>query len=177
MRMITVDDIMDLRPCEEYSRERVAELWGDADALTLTQICDLDIPTMDRIWAMCQLLPDREARLFACDCAARALSLVDNPDFRSMEAVTVARRYSNGEATEAELVSAEAGAWTAAVEAAWKTARDAAVAAAWAATTAGAVAVAAAWEAAMKTEREHQVSDLRGYCSAVDAENSSNRRR
>ena len=149
--MITVGDIMDLRPCKEYSRERVAELWGGADALTLTQICDLDIPTMDRIWALCQLLPDREARLFACDCAARALSLVDNPDFRSMEAVTVARRYANGEATEAEL----------------KAAREAAREAAWAAARA---ARAAAGAAAWGTEREQQLSDLRGYCAAVEAE-------
>jgi len=67
---------------------------------------------------------DRTARLFACDCADRALALIDKPDPRSIESVRVARLYAIGEATKEQL----AVAW----DAAWIAARDAAGDAAWA---------------------------------------------
>jgi len=43
---ITIDMMMNKHPCSDYSRERVTELWAGRDALTLTEICDLDIPAM-----------------------------------------------------------------------------------------------------------------------------------
>lgn len=58
---------------------------------------------------------DRTARLFACDCAEWALSLIKEPDARSVEAVRVARLYAIGETGEKEL----AAAWDAAGAAAW----------------------------------------------------------
>ena len=63
---------------------------------------------------------EKTARLFACDCAERALKRVNNPDPRSVEAVKVARRFANGEATWEELVDARLVARTAA----WNDTRD-----------------------------------------------------
>jgi hypothetical protein len=97
---------------------------------------------------------ERSARLFAADCAERALNLAGNPDPRSVAAVDVARRFACGEATEEERAAAWAAAWAAAGDAAWDAAGAAAWAAAWAAAgdaawaAARAAARAAAWAAA-----------------------------
>ena len=71
---------------------------------------------------------------FACDEAERALALTDNPDPRSIAAITTKRRWLCGEATDAERAAAWAAArdaawyaaWAAARDAAWNAARDAA---------------------------------------------------
>jgi len=88
---------------------------------------------------------DRTARLFACDCAARALRRERRagrePDKRSWEALRVARLYAEGKATNQELIAAGVAAgyaWTA-TDVAW-TAGKAAAKAAW-------DAIAAAWAA------------------------------
>ncbi len=81
---------------------------------------------------------DRTARLFACDCAARALRRIDSPDPRSVNAIRVARLYANGNATEEELAAAD----NSANAAAWS-ARDAA----WSARAAALSAYYAAWSA------------------------------
>ncbi len=60
------------------------------------------------------LMDARQRRLFACDCAERALSYLDKPDGRSMNAVRVGRRYAEGAATELELTVAREAAWAAA---------------------------------------------------------------
>ena len=56
---------------------------------------------------------NREARLFACDCAERVVHLCGD-DPRPRAAIETARRYANGQATDEELVAA------------WDAARDAA---------------------------------------------------
>ena len=92
-------------------------------------------------------------RLFACDCAEWALSLVENPDPRSVKAIRVSRLFAAGKATAAELAAAGAAgtaAWDAA-GAAWvaqDTAARAAAAAAWATAGDAGVAAGAAWDAA-----------------------------
>ena len=100
---------------------------------------------------------DSNLRLFACDVAEDALSLIDSPDPRSIAAIEVARRYAVGDATSAELCAAGAAAWDAARDAAWDAAgdardaaRDAARAAAGVAAgyAAGVAAGDAAWSAA-----------------------------
>ena len=63
---------------------------------------------------------ERTARLFACDCAERVVHLCGDDD-RPRNAIEVARRYANGEATDNELASA----WDAARDAAWASAWDA----------------------------------------------------
>ena len=124
---------------------------------------------------------DRTARLFACDCADRALALIDKPDPRSIESVRVARLYAIGEATKEQLAAAWAAAWdaygtaarTAARAAAWTAAR----AAAWTAARADAwdaarlaawnAARTAAWDAAWDAERKWQTKRLFEYLERV----------
>ena len=67
---------------------------------------------------------DSNLRLFACDVAEDALSLVESPDPRSLAAIEVARRYAVGAATRDELgaagVAAGVAAWADARDAAWE---------------------------------------------------------
>ena len=96
---------------------------------------------------------ERTARLFACDCAERALELIDESDRdqRSIDAIAIARRFANGEATREELAAARDAAWDA-VDDAWGAAWDAAGAAARAA--AGAAARDAAWAPAWEWQTD-----------------------
>ena len=107
------------------------------------------------------VMTDKDLRLFACRCV-RDTHLSDGrtvwdllDDERSRNAVVVAERYANGEATTQELSSAWAAASAAAGYAARDAARDAASAAAWAAAgyAAWAAASAAAWAAARAAAR------------------------
>jgi len=137
------------------------------------------VPIGDRIWLGITLLDDPRRRLFACDCAERALSRERDagrePDPRSWAAVEIARRYARGEATNLELTtalsaaaaaSASAAAAAAAHTAAYSTAAAAARAAA-AAARAAAAAMEAAWgatiDAAMDAERRWQAKRLITY--------------
>jgi len=100
---------------------------------------------------------DRTARLFACDCAERVAHLAN--DKRCDEAIKVARRYADGEATKEELAIARDAALSAhaardaalsahaARDAAWDT-WDAASAAYAARAAARAATSAAPWDAA-----------------------------
>lgn len=99
---------------------------------------------------------DKNLRLFACWCARKVWHLLDE---RSKNAIEVAERFANGEATQEELRAAAKAAardaardaaWDAAWGAAWDAAMDAARDAAWAAARAAAWAAAraAAWDAA-----------------------------
>jgi hypothetical protein len=77
-------------------------------------------------------LDETKLRLFACDCAEQSLPIFERDypnDPRPRQAIEVARRYANGQATDEERAAAR----DAARAAAWAAARDAARAAAWAA--------------------------------------------
>ena len=118
---------------------------------------------------------DKEIRLFAVWCARQVQNLMT--DQRSLDALDVAERYANGEATDAELAAARDAAWAA--RAAWAAA-DAAWAA-WAARAAYWAAADAAWAAgsardaasalgaaahtnAMDEMRQRQEAELRRIC-------------
>lgn len=100
----------------------------------------------DTLWAL-RAVPQEEAanrdklaRLFACDCAERALPLYEKKypqDLRPRNAIAVARQYAVGQATEEDLLAAEAAA-------------------------AGAEATRAAWAAA-EAARQWQKDRLREY--------------
>ena len=71
---------------------------------------------------------EKTARLFACWCLLQVWHLLD--DEHSKNAVIVAEKYANGEATESELATAMADAWEATRTAAGDAAMVAAMAAA-----------------------------------------------
>jgi hypothetical protein len=63
-----------------------------------------------------QKLGDRERRLLACDYAERVLPLFEAQypsDDRPRQAIEVARRFANGQATEEEMLEARDAAWLA----------------------------------------------------------------
>ncbi|CFT46307.1 hypothetical protein [Burkholderia pseudomallei] len=103
----------------------------------------------DALWTLrCISGADRDLRLFAVWCARQVEHLMQ--DQRSKDALNVAERFANGEATDEERDAARDAAWDAAWDAARAAARDAARATAWAAAWAAARATAwaAAWAAA-----------------------------
>lgn len=145
---VTLDEFLSFKPCwldDEKGRRRLRyyarKLGGSADALEILAL--RRIPAEDRLWAVlrAEFIPDRILHEFACRCAEDALSRIDNPDPRSINAIAVKRRWIAGEATDEELAAARAAAETAADAAARTDTR----AAAWAARAA---AWAAAWDAA-----------------------------
>lgn len=97
-------------------------------------VSGLDIPGIlvpdDPLWALRAVppedVPERDyiARMFAADCAERALSRERKagrePDSRSWKAVEVARRFATGDATAAKLASAMCAARKAAGEVLWE---------------------------------------------------------
>ena len=112
MKTYTLDDIRNLDPKPCYDPERYApEDWTG----TLVDILRAEaVPAEDRIWVVAGFLDDRTNRLFAVWCARNALSLIDNPDPRSIAACDIAERYANGVATNYELAAAKAAAGDAA---------------------------------------------------------------
>ncbi|WP_175835760.1 hypothetical protein [Burkholderia multivorans] len=85
---------------------------------------DAEIPLVDVLnsngiddahWSLrCVSGADRDIRLFAVWCARQVEHLMQ--DQRSKDALDVAERFANGEATEEERVAAEAAAWDAQAE-------------------------------------------------------------
>jgi hypothetical protein len=102
---------------------------------------------------------DREMRLYAVACARRVQHLMTDP--RSINAVDVAERYANGEATDKELKAARAAAWAAA---------DAARDAPWVAALAAADAARdAPWVAALAAADAARAAALAAADAARDA--------
>ncbi len=54
---VTVDGVMELRPCRAYPRTRVESLWAGRDRIGATGIAALEIPAADRLWLLFRLAP------------------------------------------------------------------------------------------------------------------------
>jgi hypothetical protein len=164
----TVDDVLALRPCDAYTRERVMDLFAGRPALTPQDVAVLAIPAEDRLWALLRMLPrerwlpaiyaamDRAVRIYA-PAALRAAGL--GAEAQRLEAIptiydvrSARAAWAAGDAAWAAYAGAAgATAWAAwaAWDAAWA-ARDAAwaaEAAAWATAWAAWAAWDAAWAA------------------------------
>jgi hypothetical protein len=136
--VITVEQIMSWKPCQpDYPEALVRELVGDGK--TPLEMLDLPIHPADRLWVVLreEVIPKRELGLLACDYADAALPIwtaVRPDDTRMEEGIAVARRWWRGEATAAEVDSAQEAAGRAARDA-WESNSaegDAAAAVAWA---------------------------------------------
>lgn len=146
----TLNKIREHKPCEYGWKKLLAYLGktkADNEPLAITTILDsngLD----DALWCLRAVEGhDREIRLYAVWCARQVQHLMT--DKRSLDALDVAERFANGQATEDEL----AAAWAAGAA---RAAAGAARAAAW-------DARAAAWDAA----RDAQEKQLRVVCAAI----------
>ena len=141
----TLNEIRKHNPCTngwEKLLVYLGETKADDEPLAITTILDsngLD----DAIWCLRAVEgKDKEIRLFAVWCARQVRHLMT--DKRSLDALDVAERYANGEATDDELTAA----WEAAEAAARAAAR-------------------AAWWAAAGAAREKQEAELRRICEEV----------
>jgi hypothetical protein len=183
MKTVTIEQVMGWDPCEEYTREKVEELFSGRESLTARDIVDLYIPAKDKVWALLhnEFISDGQTHLYACDVAERALvaerEAGREPDERSWAAIEAKRAWLDGKITDEELAAAReaarGAAWAAAWEAArraawgaaWEAARGAARGAAWGAAWAAAWGAAwgAAWEAARRAAWEAQLELLLQY--------------
>ena len=117
---VTFDDFLSFDPCwmdDEQCRRRLRyyarKLGGSANALEILAL--RRIPAEHRLWAVLreEFIPAPMLHACACRCAEDALSRIDNPDPRSINAIVVKRRWIAGEATDEELAAAEDAAWVA----------------------------------------------------------------
>jgi hypothetical protein len=149
MKTLTWADFAKHEPC--YNP---AEKYGEWEGTILDLMQHPEIPAKDKVWAFTRegIVNDKILRLFAVGCARKVQHLMK--DQRSIDALDVAERYANGNATKDELEWA----WVATRAATWTAAGDAARAAAWAATENAARAAtwaakrAGAGEAARQTQ-------------------------
>ena len=196
MITISLNEIRKHEPCVHGWRtllDHLGKTQADDVRFPLTVVLDSN-GLNDALWC-CRCLPqyDREWRLFAVWCARQVQHLMT--DQRSIDALDVAERYANGEATVEELTSArtaagdawyDAGAtawgdsgnvlateWDTALAAAggaeWDTAWDA-----WDASGAAARAtewdasLAAAGDAALGTCKPEQAEEFRRVCNETE---------
>ena len=159
----TLNKIRSHAPCAEGWEKLLSYLGktkADDEPLEITTILDsngLD----DAIWCLRAVEGyDRELRLFAVRCVRQVQHLLT--DKRSLDALDVAERYANGDATEKEMDAAQSAAWAA------RYAREAAYDAVWsAAGGARAATSAAVWSAAEGARdemRKRQADELRRIC-------------
>ena len=170
MKTITYEQFLEFDPCYLYDPEKKAlmesiaqrrEHWSAMDILELE-----NIPAADRLWAVLreELIDAPILHEFACRCAERALSRIENPDPRSLRAIEIKRAWLRGKATDEELAAAQDAALAAAQDAALA-ARHAALAARHAARAAAldaaeAAALDSALDAAEAAERQWQIEEL-----------------
>jgi len=104
MEYTTAAEMLDKKPCSAYNREKVESLWEGKEALSLLEICDLQIPHKDRVWAVTRFLSKKENVFFAAECAAHVLHLYEKKypsDSRPQEAIEAARIWQDDAARAA----------------------------------------------------------------------------
>ena len=158
----TLNRIRACDPCEGGWRKLLAGLGktnGDDEPLPYWRIVEIN-GVADALWA-CRAEPqhDKEWRLFAVWCARQVEHLMT--DQRSKDALSIAERHANGEASDKELAVAEEAAWSALAavgDAAWAALGAATRAAAWSAAgdewAAAEDAAGAAWAATRDATRD-----------------------
>ena len=102
---ITVDVMMEKRPCTEWPRERVAAYLGEGKTLTAMlrdALANNDISIQDAIWGVTRFLPDKINRAFAIWCARQCKTNVKE----ITDYIDTIERYYAGEATSEELNAA-----------------------------------------------------------------------
>ncbi|WP_395007311.1 hypothetical protein [Undibacterium sp.] len=176
----TLNQIRACSPCESGWKKLLANIGktkSDDEPLSIIAILDsngLD----DALWCLRAVEAyEREKRLYAVRCARAVQHLMT--DQRSIDAIDVAERFANGEATADELAdamdAASYAAWSAmdaARSAAWSAsdaARSDESSAAWSARDAARAAAWSARDAARAALGDVQEKDLRQMCAEIEA--------
>ena len=165
----TLNKIREHSPCTSGWEKLLTYLGktkADDEPLSLLTILDSN-GIEDALWCLRAVEGrDREIRLYAVWCVRQVQHLLT--DKRSLDALDVAERYANGDATDAELTAA-AEAARAAWAAAWST-RDAASAARAAARVAAWSARDAVWAArAAARDAARDAASAAAWAAARDA--------
>ena len=142
--------------CQTHDACEEGRKWAIANCQTMQEAWDNAPDPRWVVWIATRpgVLTDRELRLFAVWCARQVQHLMT--DQRSLDALDVAERHANGQATDEELSAARDAAWAA--WAAWDSAR---AAARTAARTTSDAAWAAAQDSAGDAARAAQADYLR----------------
>ena len=190
----TLNEIRKHNPCKSGWEKLLTYLGktkADDEEISILAILDSN-GLYDALWCLRAVEGrDREIRMFAVWCARQVQHLMT--DKRSLDALDVAERYANGQASEDELKDAWYAAEDAARAAAWSA--ESAAAAAWAAVDVWAAmwgAARAAWnaaedaaaaardtsrdasrDAAWSTARAKQEEELRRICMEVQGESGA----
>lgn len=172
----TLNAIRAHNPCPggwEKLLKHLGKTKADDEPLSIATILDSN-GLNDALWCLRAVEGhDKEIRLFAVWCARQVQHLMK--DQRSIDALDVAERYANGEATQDELNAAWNAAWSAHEDAwatraaAWSATEEAAARAATNAARAAANAAMAATRAAAwhDATRAKQAAELRRICEEV----------
>ena len=158
MKLVTYEEFLEFDPCwleYEGGAERIKAYFdrfgGRMSALDILNLDD--VSAEDKLWSVLreEFIPAPIIHEFACVCAEYAMSLIDNPDPRSIKAIEVKRAWLRSEATGEERAAAWAAAGAAGAAARY---------AAWAAARAASDAARAASDAARAAVCEAQVAYL-----------------
>lgn len=113
MKTVTYEEFLEFKPCwlkYEDGAERIKAYFdrfgGKMSALDVLNLDD--VSEVDKLWSVLreEFIPAPILHEFACVCTEYALSLIDNPDPRSIKAIEVKRAWIRGEATNEELETA-----------------------------------------------------------------------
>ncbi|CZT57842.1 hypothetical protein BN3661_02193 [Eubacteriaceae bacterium CHKCI005] len=129
---VTYEQFLKFKPCWLNDRKRATQLkeigsrkkeWNALDVLRLEEV-----NIADRMWAVLreEFLSANLLHEYACRCADYALSKIDNPDPRSIQAVEAKRKWMRGEISDTELKVKCLKVWGAGRAVAWISARAAA---------------------------------------------------
>lgn len=155
----SVQDILNFNPCDEYTEEKIYELFksvGCKKYITIDKLFKVNIPHDDFFWLILRtdFIPEKELHMIAIWCFERIAQPIWEKyypdDKRPQEAIKIKKLWLKGKATDQQLAAAVAAARAATGAAAGDAARAATGAATGDATGDAAwdAAGAAAWAAA-----------------------------
>ena len=105
--MYTIKDILELRPCKEYTEERLKELWEDKKTLSRREILKLDIDIGDKNWVISQLVSGATVVTWSQYCTDAAKKHAVNAT-ASARYTANAARYAAADARAAARAAASA---------------------------------------------------------------------
>jgi len=172
-KTVTIIGILKWRPCMEYTRARLKELFGERKNITMSELLELPIRDIDRIWGGIRMLTPKYQALWALDVAEHVHHIwaAKYPqDNRPAEALRLGRRCIENPTDENVVAAADAeAAAEAAADAAAEagSAADAAAAARWVAAAARWVAADAAADAAAEAGSAADAATVAHWAAAA----------
>ena len=164
-KRITVNQVVGMSPCLDYTEARLLKLSGGKKSMLLLDVFDLPIPPGDIIWLFCEVMTASQRMDFAERCARHVLPIYEKEypnDKRVRALLDGIRQYLKGKINDKELGELSHAASYAAAYASHAAARASYAAyAAYAARAADAAYAAYAADAADAAEQQWQLRTLK----------------